>query len=62
MKPNAVIERFIKGIPQNYEVEEKEDLVFNGILVDIDELSGKTISIERLQHYIKKDQLAEVMV
>jgi metallophosphoesterase (TIGR00282 family) len=62
MKPNAVIERFIKGIPQKYEVEEKEDLVFNGILVDIDELSGKTISIERLQHYIKKDQLAEVMV
>lgn len=62
MKPNAVIERFIKGIPQKYEVEEKEDLVFNGILVDIDELSGKTLRIERLQQYIKKDQLAEVMV
>lgn len=62
MKPNAVIERFITGIPQKYEVEEKEDLVFNGILVDIDELSGKTLRIERLQHYIKKDQLAEVMI
>ncbi len=57
MKSKEAIERFLKGIPQKYEVEEKEDVIFNGLLVDIDNISGKTLRIERLQYYIRKEEL-----
>ena len=59
MKPQQAIERFTKGIPQKYEVEEKEDLVVNAVLVEIDESSGKAKSIERLQQYITREELRE---
>lgn len=59
MKPQQAIERFTKGIPQKYEVEEKEDLVVNAVLVEVDESSGRAKSIERLQQYITKEELRE---
>ncbi len=59
MKPQQAIERFTKGIPQKYEVEEKEDFVVNAVLVEIDESSGKAKSIERLQQYITREELRE---
>lgn len=60
MKPQQAIERFIKGVPQKYEVEEKEDVVVNALFVEVDDLSGKARKIERLQQYITKDELREV--
>lgn len=59
MKPQQAIERFTKGIPQKYEVEEREDFVVNAVLVEIDESSGRAKSIERLQQYITKEELRE---
>jgi len=59
MKPQQAIERFTKGIPQKYEVEEREDFVVNAVLVEIDESSGKAKSIERLQQYITREELRE---
>jgi len=60
MKPEQIINKFLTGIPQRYEVEEKEDVVFNAILADIDESSGKCLSIQRIQKYITKDELKEL--
>ncbi|MFN3813572.1 MAG: TIGR00282 family metallophosphoesterase [Aquificaceae bacterium] len=57
MKPKEAIERFLKGIPKKYEVEERGDLVFNGVVADIDEASGRTTNIKRLQYYITKEEL-----
>ncbi|RMH06671.1 MAG: TIGR00282 family metallophosphoesterase [Aquificota bacterium] len=53
MKPQQVIERFTRGLPQKYEVEEKEDLVFNAVSVEIDPQTGRALSIERVQRYYK---------
>jgi len=41
-------------------VEEKEDVVFNGVLVNIDENSGKCLGIERVQKYITREELKEL--
>ncbi|MEJ5339067.1 MAG: TIGR00282 family metallophosphoesterase [Aquificaceae bacterium] len=60
MKPKEAIERFTRGIPQKYEVEEKEDVVVNAILVEVDDRTGKARSIERLQQYITREELREV--
>ncbi|WP_448583402.1 TIGR00282 family metallophosphoesterase [Thermocrinis sp.] len=60
MKADNVINKFLTGLPQRYEVEEKEDVVFNAILVDIHENSGKCLSIQRIQKYITKDELKEL--
>ncbi len=60
MKPQEAIERFTKGIPQKYEVEEKEDVVVNALLVELDEVSGKARYIERLQQYITREELREI--
>ncbi|MDW8294820.1 MAG: TIGR00282 family metallophosphoesterase [Aquificaceae bacterium] len=60
MKAQEAINRFITGIPQKYEVEEKEDVVVNAVLVELDGLSGRAKRIERLQHYITKEELREL--
>ncbi|WP_333784698.1 TIGR00282 family metallophosphoesterase [Thermocrinis sp.] len=60
MKPEQIINKFLTGMPQRYEVEEKEDVVFNAILADIDENSGKCLSIQRIQKYISRDELKEL--
>lgn len=59
MKPQQAIERFTKGIPQKYEVEEKEDVVLNAIMVEVDENTGKALKIERIQQYITREELKE---
>ncbi len=60
MKPEQAIERFTKGIPQKYEVEEKEDLVFNAVMVEVEEKTGKAVSIQRIQHYITREELKDI--
>ncbi len=59
MKSEQAIGRFTKGLPQKYEVEEKEDLVVNAVIVEVDESSGRAKSIERLQQYITREELRE---
>ncbi|SHK43268.1 TIGR00282 family metallophosphoesterase [Thermocrinis minervae] len=59
MEPEDAIKRFLTGIPQKYKVEEKEDTVFNAILVEVNTNTGKAISIERIQHYFKRDELTQ---
>ncbi|MFN4012502.1 MAG: TIGR00282 family metallophosphoesterase [Aquificaceae bacterium] len=59
MKPQQAIDRFTKGIPQKYEVEEKEDVVVNAVIVEIEESKGRATGIERLQQYITKEELRE---
>ncbi|WP_448588100.1 TIGR00282 family metallophosphoesterase [Thermocrinis sp.] len=60
MKAEDVMRKFLTGLPQRYEVEEREDVVFNAILADIDEKSGKCLSIQRVQKYITKEELREL--
>ncbi|MDW8066514.1 MAG: TIGR00282 family metallophosphoesterase [Aquificaceae bacterium] len=60
MKPEEAIKRFTKGIPQKYEVEEKEDVVLNAIVVEVDDTTGRAKNIERIQKYISKEELKEV--
>lgn len=59
MRYQEAIERFTTGIPQKYQVEEKEDLVVNAILVEVDEITGRARDIKRIQHYITRDELRE---
>ena len=47
------IERFLYGLPRRFKVEEKEDVVFNAVVVDIDEESGKALTIERVRELIR---------
>ncbi len=57
MKPKEAIERFLTGLPQKYSVEEKGDLVFNAVLVEVDETSGRAIDIQRLQKYLTREEV-----
>jgi calcineurin-like phosphoesterase len=44
----AVIRRFVSGMPQRLEVA-KGEVRLNGVLVDVDETTGRARSIERLR-------------
>ncbi len=48
MKPDRVIEKFLNGKPQRYEVEKKSPWL-SAVVAEIDEDSGKAISLQRLQ-------------
>ena len=48
MKSDRVIEKFLNGKPQRYEVE-KEDIWLSAIIAEIDEESGQAKSLQRLQ-------------
>ena len=52
MKPKQAIERILYSLPRRLEVEDKGEIVFNAILVDIDEETGKTKSIERIKRFL----------
>lgn len=47
MQTNIVLERFLKGISAKFEPCEG-DIRLNGLLVDVDEESGKAIQVERI--------------
>jgi 2',3'-cyclic-nucleotide 2'-phosphodiesterase len=47
MQTNIVLERFLKGISGKFEPCEG-DIRLNGLLVDVDEESGKAIQVERI--------------
>ncbi len=48
MKPDRVIEKFINGKPQRYEVEKKAPWL-SAVIAEIDEESGQALSLQRLQ-------------
>jgi calcineurin-like phosphoesterase len=47
-----VLQRFLTQIPQRLTVAAERRVIFNAILVDVDETSGHALSIERLQRTI----------
>jgi metallophosphoesterase (TIGR00282 family) len=47
-KRDAAIERFLTGLHRRAEVAVEGDLQFNGLLVDVDESTGRARSVERL--------------
>jgi 2',3'-cyclic-nucleotide 2'-phosphodiesterase len=49
----AVLQRFLTQIPQRLTVSTDKRIVFNAILVDVDEQTGKSVSIERLQRMVE---------
>ncbi len=52
MKPQQATERLLTSLPRRLEVEDKGEIVFNAVLVDIDEETGKTKSIERIKRFL----------
>jgi metallophosphoesterase (TIGR00282 family) len=47
-----VLQRFLTQIPQRLTVAAERRVVFNAIFVDVDEISGHAVSVERLQRII----------
>ncbi len=47
IKKEVALERFLTLLPNRYDVA-KGDVRFQGVLIDIDSKTGKSISIERL--------------
>lgn len=50
--PNAVLEKFLSQTPQHFTVA-KGPVVFNSVLIDIDEASGKSSSIQRVDRMVE---------
>ena len=48
MKTKQSIEKFLTGLPLRYESEKGRGMV-NGVVVDIDEITGKALKIERIR-------------
>ncbi len=56
MKVEKPINRFLYGLPQKYEVA-GGDLIFNAVLVDVDEETGKAKNIRRIKRLIKREEM-----
>lgn len=52
MEIEPVLQRFLTQLPNRWEPEEKGPAVFNSVLIQIDEGSGRTVSIERLDREV----------
>ncbi len=50
MKKEIAIKRFLTGMPERFQVA-KDNLMINGVFVEINPLDGKSISIKRLKIY-----------
>jgi calcineurin-like phosphoesterase len=48
----VVMQRFLTQIPHRMMVADESSVVFNAILVDINDSSGHAVSIERLQQVV----------
>ncbi|MDD3006118.1 MAG: TIGR00282 family metallophosphoesterase [Candidatus Pacebacteria bacterium] len=48
----AVLEQYVSGAPFKYKLAEDNRVMIQGVLLDIDEKSGKTMKIERVQEGI----------
>jgi len=52
MAVEPVIERFLTQLPNRFDPVEKGPAVFNAVLLQVDERSGKTLSIQRLDREV----------
>jgi hypothetical protein len=48
MEIEPIVERFLTQLPTRFSPVEKGPTIFNSVLLDIDETSGRTLSIERI--------------
>ncbi len=48
VKKDIILKRFLTAMPQKHEIEEGT-ATLNGVIIDIDESTGKAVSIERIQ-------------
>ena len=56
MKKEQVLTRFVTGMHARYEVADK-NMWLHGVVVDIDDTTGKAIAIERIsKHFVKPSQ------
>ncbi len=51
-KPESIIQHFLTGLPAKFEMSD-EDVELQGVILDIDELSGKARSIKRIREKIE---------
>ncbi|MEN3033582.1 MAG: TIGR00282 family metallophosphoesterase [Aquificaceae bacterium] len=58
MRPKEVIHRFLYGFSQKFEVEETGPIVFNGILLEVCQNSGKALSIKRFRKIYQEEKVA----
>ncbi len=56
VKPDQPLHRFLYGVPQKFEVGDG-DIVFNALIVDIDEKTGRAENIRRIKKLIRKEEL-----
>jgi hypothetical protein len=54
VKKENIIARFLTGMPQKFTVA-REDIWINGIVVEIDDATGKAINIKRISHKSDED-------
>jgi calcineurin-like phosphoesterase len=52
IRKDAVIERFLTQIPNKFDVA-KDDVRLQGVVIDVDETSGKALGIERLTVHLR---------
>ncbi|MEK7376390.1 MAG: TIGR00282 family metallophosphoesterase [Candidatus Margulisiibacteriota bacterium] len=48
----AIIQRFLTQMPHRFEVETKGPFIFNAVYLEIDESTGKTLKIERINKVV----------
>jgi hypothetical protein len=53
IKKDAIIERFLTGIPNKFDVA-KGDIRLQAVLLDVDSITGKANSIERISVKLKE--------
>ncbi len=54
MEIEPIVERFLTQLPTRFSPVEKGPTIFNSVLLDIDEASGRALSIERIDREITK--------
>ncbi len=53
IKPQIIIDKFITGLPQKFAVA-KGDMCIQGVILEVDERSGRTLNISAWQKILKK--------
>lgn len=48
LEPSVIVERFINQMPVHFKVEKKGTMMLNGIFVEVDSETGKSLHIERI--------------
>ena len=54
-EPKEVLERFLTQMPRRLKVAKRGPTLFNSVMVEIDEASGKARAIERVDREIEGD-------